>query len=63
MTPAEARLLAASRRLEADKLEAAAAQAEAEGRDLTTADLDTMIESLDAAAAELRAALSLPPLE
>lgn len=62
MTPAEARLLAASRRLEADKLEAAAAQAEAEGRDVSVADLDAMIESLDAAAAELRQSLGLPPL-
>lgn len=63
MTPAQARLKAAELRLYADRLEDAAASAEAAGRDLDTSDLDGMIASAEAAAAELRQALGLQPLE
>lgn len=57
MTPAEARQKAAALRLEADGYDAAAAQAESEGRDLVAADLHHFA-ALDAAArAELQVAI------
>lgn len=57
MTPTEARLLGQARIAEGQALLAAAAQAEAEGRDLQASDLDQFAALDDAARAELADAI------
>jgi len=57
MTPTQARLKAQALRSEADAYEAAAAQAEAEGRDLAATDLHHFSALDDAARADLQAAI------